>query len=179
MALMEKVGYGQVEPNHLSAQRTGQIYAQLPADGNIEVLPNGAFLKYNYAGQVASTSGAGEFLLVYNEVKLYEPRHTLKDFAVKKSESVDGQIVPRLFKVNNGDIFTTNLADITSVGGAIQGKLLVPVEGDDDYAVLTETAAASIEAGDEVYQVVSLTNLPDGQPALKVTKLYTAVEDGE
>ena len=24
-------GYGQVEPNHLSAQRTGQIYAQLPA----------------------------------------------------------------------------------------------------------------------------------------------------
>ena len=25
-------GYGQVEPNHLSAQRTAQIYAQLPAD---------------------------------------------------------------------------------------------------------------------------------------------------
>ena len=31
-------GFGQVEPNHLSAQRTGQIYAQLPANPNIKVL---------------------------------------------------------------------------------------------------------------------------------------------
>ena len=30
-------GYAQVEPNHLSAQRTGQIYAQLPADPEISV----------------------------------------------------------------------------------------------------------------------------------------------
>ena len=29
-------GYGQVEPNHLSAQRTAQIYAQLPANKDIE-----------------------------------------------------------------------------------------------------------------------------------------------
>ena len=28
---MKRIGYGQVEPNHLSAQRNGQIYAQLPA----------------------------------------------------------------------------------------------------------------------------------------------------
>ena len=33
-----KYGYGQVEPNHLSAQRTGQIYAQLPAKSDIELL---------------------------------------------------------------------------------------------------------------------------------------------
>ena len=33
-----EVGYGQVEPNHLSAQRTAQIYAQLPADPAIDVL---------------------------------------------------------------------------------------------------------------------------------------------
>jgi hypothetical protein len=33
-----EMGYGQVEPNHLSAQRTAQIYAQLPADPSIEVL---------------------------------------------------------------------------------------------------------------------------------------------
>jgi hypothetical protein len=31
-------GYGQLEPNHLSAQRTGQIYGQLPADPAINVL---------------------------------------------------------------------------------------------------------------------------------------------
>ena len=28
-------GYGQVEPNHLSAQRNAQIYAQLPANAEI------------------------------------------------------------------------------------------------------------------------------------------------
>ena len=69
-------GYGQVEPNHLSAQRTGQIYAQLPANKNIEVLEQGQFVKYDYAangngiGEVNFT-GEGEWMLVYNEIKLY------------------------------------------------------------------------------------------------------------
>ena len=39
-------GYGQVEPNHLSAQRTGQIYAQLPAAPSIDILEQGQFVKY-------------------------------------------------------------------------------------------------------------------------------------
>ena len=34
-------GYGQVEPNHLSAQRTAQVYAQLPAAADINVLEQG------------------------------------------------------------------------------------------------------------------------------------------
>lgn len=69
-------GYGQVEPNHLSAQRTGQIYAQLPANKDIEILEQGQFVKYDYAangngiGEVNFT-GAGEWMLVYNEIKLY------------------------------------------------------------------------------------------------------------
>lgn len=69
-------GYGQVEPNHLSAQRTAQIYAQLPAKPEIEMLENGQFVKYDYAandngiGEVNFT-GAGEWMLVYNEIKLY------------------------------------------------------------------------------------------------------------
>ena len=41
-------GYGQVEENHLSARRTGRIYAQLPAAASIELLENGQFVKYNY-----------------------------------------------------------------------------------------------------------------------------------
>ena len=40
-------GYGQVEPNHLSARKTGQIYAQLPAAADIEVLEQGQFVKYD------------------------------------------------------------------------------------------------------------------------------------
>ena len=41
-------GYGQVEPNHLSAQRNGQIYAQLPADPAIEQLEQGQFVADEY-----------------------------------------------------------------------------------------------------------------------------------
>ena len=69
-------GFGQVEPNHLSAQRTGQIYAQLPANPNIKVLEQGQFVKYDYAankngiGEVNFT-GKGEWMMVYNEIKLY------------------------------------------------------------------------------------------------------------
>ena len=50
-------GYGQVEPNHLSAQRTAQIYAQLPAKADIDILENGQFVKYDYA---ANDNGIGE-----------------------------------------------------------------------------------------------------------------------
>ena len=69
-------GYGQVEPNHLSAQSTGQIYAQLPANKDISILEQGQFVKYDYAangngiGEVNFT-GEGEWMLVYNEIKLY------------------------------------------------------------------------------------------------------------
>lgn len=69
-------GYGQVEPNHLSAQRTGQIYAQLPANPEIDMLEQGQFVKYDYAangngiGEV-NFEGEGEWMLVYNEIKLY------------------------------------------------------------------------------------------------------------
>lgn len=69
-------GYGQVEPNHLSAQRTGQIYAQLPADPAIELLEQGQFVKYDYAANdndigLVDFSGEGEWMLVFNEIKLY------------------------------------------------------------------------------------------------------------
>lgn len=64
-------GYGQVEPNHLSAQRNGQIYAQLPADPDIEKLEQGQFVKYDYANGEVNFTGAGEWMLVFNEIKLY------------------------------------------------------------------------------------------------------------
>lgn len=85
MAITRK-GYGQVEPNHLSAQRTGQIlYAQTPAHKDIEVLENGMFLKRN--GDVLDGMGKGEWMLVYNEVKLYENhKQGYKHFALKKEE---------------------------------------------------------------------------------------------
>lgn len=79
-----EVGYGQVEPNHLSAQRTGQIYAQLPAASDIEVLEQGQFVKYDYANGLVNFTGKGEWMLVYNETKLYREEQLDCEFAMKK-----------------------------------------------------------------------------------------------
>ena len=81
-------GYGQVEPNHLSAQRTAQIYAQLPAASTIEVLENGQFVKYDYPAGVCDFVGAGEWMLVFNEIKLYRDHLGYDDFAMKKEDYV-------------------------------------------------------------------------------------------
>lgn len=88
MAAFTRVGYGQVEANQLSAQKTGQIYASLPLDKNVTVLQNGEFMYYSYAdGTVTAEPTLGknaEPMLVFNEVKLYEEpyRTTYKDFAM-------------------------------------------------------------------------------------------------
>ena len=79
-----ELGYGQVEPNHLSAQRTAQIYAQLPADASIEVLEQGQFVKYDYAKGLVNFTGEGEWMLVYNEIKLYREHQLDCEFAMIK-----------------------------------------------------------------------------------------------
>jgi hypothetical protein len=86
-------GYGQVEPNHLSAQRTAQIYAQLPAHADITVLENGQFVKYDYASGLVNTlktnpNAKGEWMLVFNEVKLYRDHEDYNDFAMKREDYV-------------------------------------------------------------------------------------------
>ena len=92
MATIERIGFGQVEPNHLSAQRTAQIYAQLPAAKDIEVLENGQFVKYDYANGECNFTGAGEWMMVFNEVKLYDDfwRESYKDFAMQAKNYTPG-----------------------------------------------------------------------------------------
>jgi len=77
-------GYGQVEPNHLSAQRTAQVYAQLPAASGITVLEQGQFVKYDYANGVCNFTGPGEWMLVFNEIKLYRENQLDAEFAMIK-----------------------------------------------------------------------------------------------
>ena len=91
-------GYGQVEPNHLSAQRNGQIYAQLPAAADIEVLEQGQFVKYDYANDVVNFEGPGEWMLVYNEIKLYRDHQDDCEFAMLKDN-----YQARLYSVMDGD----------------------------------------------------------------------------
>lgn len=157
-------GYGQVEPNHLSAQRTGQIYAQTPAHGNIEVLENGMFLKRN--GDVLDAAGKGEWMLVYNEVKLYENhKQGYKHFALKKEEAVGGLLVPRMFKVNIGDIYTTNMVGEAVAGNV--GDILEPVAV-GGVGILTKVAATPVGMA---FEVIKKYTMPDGQPAVKVLRI--------
>ena len=164
MAKLEKKGYGQVEPNHLAGQKSGAIYAMLPAASSIDVVENGMFMKYDYAAGECNLNGNGEDMLVFSEVKLYDPTHSYKDFALKKADSVDGKIYPRLMLTFPGDHFTTNLVDMTSTKGSRKGKFLTVVNG-----ILTEQSADPEEG--MTWQVAMETTLADGQPAVKVIRV--------
>lgn len=85
MAEFTRIGYGQVEPNQLSGIKTGQIFASLPLDTNVNVLQNGEFMYYDYAsGKVSATdsTGVAEPMLVFQEIKVYEDWLSYKDFAM-------------------------------------------------------------------------------------------------
>ena len=164
MAKLEKKGYGQVEPNHLAAQKSGAIFAQLPAASSLDVVENGMFMKYDYAKGVCNLDGDGEDMLVFSEVKLYDPTHSYKDFALKKADSVDGKIYPRLMLTFPGDHFTTNLVNLTSPKGSRKGKFLTAQDG-----ILTEQG--SDPGTGMTWQVAMETTLPDGQAAVKVIRI--------
>lgn len=212
-------GFGQVEPNHLSAQRTGQIYAQLPADKEIKMLEQGQFVKYDYASGLVNFTGAGEWMLVYNEIKLYREHQMDCEFAMIKDnyqarvyspfgeegedrqtrfyngkdaegndiDDVTGPVdiyelhynedpfhitgpykeammpegttmVPRVFKTNVGDIFTTNTVKADSLE---VGNILTP--GADGILAVGE--------GDMKWQVVKVYTMPDGQKGVKIMRI--------
>ena len=118
MANFTRVGYGQVEPNQLSAQKTGQIYASLPLDKDVSVLQNGEFMYYSYAdGEVTADPAVGfkgEPMLVFNEVKLYEEpyRTTYKDFAMIRVG--DNYVTSKLATAGYGDGAETEGANIAA-----------------------------------------------------------------
>ena len=154
------LGYRQVEPNHLSAPRDGRVYAQLPAAEDMTVLEQGTFVKYDYAEGEVNYTGDGPWMMVFNEEKLYDERKQMhRDFALLKDEAVHGVMVPRVFGMVAGDIYTTNnledgsytVGDLLKVN-ATTGRLT------SGGAVGTALCA----------QVVKETTMPDGQPAVKV-----------
>ena len=259
-----EVGYGQVEPNHLSAQRTAQIYAQLPADPSIEVLEQGQFVKYDYATGLVNFTGEGEWMLVYNETKLYREHQLDCEFAMIKGnyqarvyspmdgtksaeemygptrflqgrrEKWDGEkfveldeianpetdavadysvasevhdyyemndinnpdiaedyrrrlfmklrsvkhpeammptgatMVPRVFKTNVGDHYTTNTINATTL---TQGQKLYVGEKGILTTAKAEASDTFAGSGDMVWQVVKLYTMPDHQKGVKIMRI--------
>ena len=188
----KRKGYGQVEPNHLSAQHNGQIYAQLPAQNTttsgtgtsatttttkITQLENGQFLKYNYAKEEAGTAGDIEWMLVYNEEKLYDERKQgHKDFAMLAKDMSDGTIYPRLFKTNVGDIFTTNTFR-TTANATVTGtddEITIPDLTQGQYVTIDNDGwlkGAAAKGDDIAFQVVKVYTMPDGQVGYKLQRV--------
>lgn len=176
MAQISRKGFGQVEPNHLSAQTNGQIYAQLPASTALNILENGMFLKYDYAAGECNLTGKGEWMLVMNEIKLYDERKQgLKDYAMKKTDFMGGELVPRLLRTEIGDIYTTNTfgantdSASTVVGlseaNAAVGKLL-KVDASTGYLTPATTADTGM-----IWQIAKNYTMPDGQPGVKIQRI--------
>lgn len=210
-------GYGQVEPNMLTAGYTGQVFAQLPADKDIDLLENGQFVRYNYAagvcnfGSATATAADGPWMMVFNEIKVYKDREGDADFAMVKDNYVahvyspvgqhtsalkataDGdmtaegtnsaytrnvetftypemmpegtKMVPRVIKVNVGDIWTTNTIMATAGSLAVGDTLKI---GDDGY--LTKGTGKGGDA-DPIFAVVKVYTMPDMQPGVKLQRV--------
>ena len=146
--------YGQVEPNHLSAQRNGQIYAQLPAAIDLE---NGMFAKYDYENSKVNLTGEGEWMLVFNEVKTYDKRESYADFKLAAGKT------PRLFKTSVGDIYTTNkFAASVNVEEVAVG---------DKFSIGADGLLAKNTDGDMEWKAVKAYTMPDGTPGVKLQRV--------
>jgi hypothetical protein len=205
MGNLAKNGYGQVEPNQLSAQKTGQIYASLPLDAKVKVLQNGQFMFYDYqSGKVSATdsTGVSEPMLVFNEIKLYEDQYrtSYKDFAMIRVG--DNYVTSKLATDEYGDgatntgvaanpahteypyrmdgiaprLFKTNIGDIYTTN--------MVVDTETDYAVgqVLVPTKVTYGTGADAYDVLELTNdtsaTAAGNIKFVVVKVYT-MPDGQ
>lgn len=194
MAKIDRKGFGQVEPNHLSGIVEGKIYAQLPVDKTEmgDIIENGRFAKYDYASKEVNVSGNGQWCMIYNEQKLYDERYQgLKDFAMVKNDFVDGEITPRLIYIEIGDIFTTNTfegvnasntAKFTNGPTAVEKddathtnatQFIIKTGGTKDTnGYLTAVTTTIPQAYDgPVFETVKVYTMPDGQPGVKLQRI--------
>ena len=108
-------------------------------------LEQGQFAKYNYAaGVVDFDSTDGEFMLVYNEEKLYDERKQAhKDFVYKVGDFTDGKMFPRLIRTYVGDIMTTNMIGAANTTGD-EAEVTI---GDDEALVVGAYLAPNTTKG--------------------------------
>lgn len=176
-----RIGFGQVEPNHLSMQRTGQMHAMLPANKDIKLLENGQFAKYDIPNGEVNFTGVGEWYMVFNEVKLYGDAYneTYKDYAMRienfstklpQWQMPEDVMVPRLVKLNIGDLYTTNCVGGPGSYRAEYKGNSVEVEVGNKMTPNAQGYLEVTEDADYELTVVKVYNMADGQPAVKLMR---------
>lgn len=201
---MVQKGWGWVEGNKLSARYNGKIFASLPAAADIDVIENGRFLKYDYANGVCGVDSEditrpGEWLLAFNEVKVYEDRETDADFAMVKSNyeaivyNAVGNTRYAHYMPGTGDASTRELVEYdnrkadpkTSTNGGMMppGTTMVPrlFKTDLGDIMTTNTIKDTYESinekdylvvGTDGYLEKSGTSLPESGMVWQVVKKY-------
>ena len=166
------VGYFTVRiANAIPTGTTGTLPVNLTLNGNSRALTffNGVPVT------AADLTGTGEWLLVYCEEKLYDERQQYhKDFVLKNTDFTDGFIYPRLFRVELGDIFTTNTFGAnTSNTAEVNGIALAEGEYVDVNANtgFLKKATTLNDATVPAFQVAKVYTMPDGQPGVKLQRV--------
>ena len=155
-------GYAQVEPNHLSAQRNGQIYAQLPAHADITKLENGQFVKYNYKAGVVDFEGEGEWMLVYNEIKLYREGQDDCEFAMLKKN-----YHASVYSPSNGELSELKDEDDNYIYARDYSHIVAEKDPysldatDDPFRIYTKNQVAEMPAGSTMVPRVLKTMVGD------------------
>lgn len=143
--------YSIVELNKVASRKTGEIEAQcklaeeFKKDG-IKALENGAIVYIKAeTDEIVSTFDEATCVnakyLHFSNPRRYEDGKTgMENF---RYETSDDKVLPRLFKLTVGDIFTTNY-DLTGVEGIVEikggnmpyGTLPSDIEGGKTYRVI-------------------------------------------
>lgn len=124
------VGYGQIELNRVAFKKTGAIEAQCALATDLAQAENGMILAVNKMAktiEIPTTTGVLPFALHYSAEKVANQYTSgLKDYVN------DGEYLPRLGYLSEGDLFTTNclaydtteFTTLTALNTALTGTAL-------------------------------------------------------
>lgn len=180
---LTKDGYGQLELNQVAFRRDGRVEAQcrldsteFPSDGSVKA-ENGMLFAIDNVKRTLkkATSTLAATCVIginYSSEHLYDPAKTsLKDFALTGGDN----FLPRIGILDAGDKFTTNticydnstytnleaIQDDLDEGTAVYAGIASDGSG---YWELTATAPTAGPVG----RVIGVTDMPDGQEAIKI-----------
>jgi len=185
MALLSKQGYGQLEPNFLVAQRTGEVFSQLPfvfagvtliSSNSFNAIEQGMFLKYDYVNQKVSlpnTNGGDKLTFLHmSEIRLFGPFLTNKDFALFPSPTdatssyASTGIIPGLAQSANQILSTSGNLVVninSSPNGFTAGSLLSMTVTFNDGSGTSTYFFTGTGVSTVAYTTAGLAGEPNGQ----------------